>query len=337
MKCCVPMQTTLSKCSSLRHLALCEWVDPQEKLTWKDRESDSERRDVDWLMVLELSEELPSLVVLELQLEGYASLQMSDSGSTQTAAKQETAAPSSSEKRSRLHFDQELIRSIVQSDAAGLQLVQIECGIGREQAYSMDLPPRLRYLSSCCRSDSYNALHRMHLSQLSCSTHHEAEAWTSFKDIRTCPSVRLVYLSSNTRALSDSCACDECNPMPSSGCSSAQCSLMQHIWLICSSAADDFLYTPMPRSLEEVVLFLDTSASVSSPLYNVEMTNELDVVLATLLLPSASTLKAVLLLHSFTRGFVLVCVSLPLLGIYCLAVLGCLCRRGLCSVIARDV
>ena len=165
MRKCLAMQAALSECSSLRHLALCAWVDPQEKLSWKKHGYCSERRNVDWPMVLEFSEELPRLVVLELQLEGYESLPMPDSGSAQTAAKQETADSPSSEKRARLHFYQELIRSIVQSDAAGLQLLRIKCGIGREQADSVDSPPTLRYLSSSCRSDSYNSSHCMHFHQ----------------------------------------------------------------------------------------------------------------------------------------------------------------------------
>lgn len=160
------MQDALSKCSSLRHLAMCEWVDPQEKLNWKEYESGRDRRDVDWPMVLELSEELPRLVVLELQLEGYESLPMPDPGSTQTAAKQETAGLPCPEKRARLHFDQELIRSIVKSDAAGLQLLQIECGIGQEQIDSVHLPQTLRYLSSSCRSDPGNPLQCIASSQL---------------------------------------------------------------------------------------------------------------------------------------------------------------------------
>ena len=188
MRSCLAMQAALSKCSSLRHLALCEWVDPQEKLTWNERKSGSERRNVDWPMLPKLSEELPSLVVLELQLERYESLQISDPGSTQAAAKQVTADLPSSEKRARLHFDRELIKSIVQSDAAGLQLLQIECGIGQEQADGVHLPQTLRYLSSSCRSDSGNPLQCINSSQLSCSTNQPAEAYlTGLRDIRTQP------------------------------------------------------------------------------------------------------------------------------------------------------
>ena len=71
----------------------------------------------------------------------------------------------------------------------------------------------------------------------------------------------------------------------------------------------------MPSSQEEAVLYLQPS----------EVRFEVHVVLATFLLPSAPTLKAVLLAYSTSRGFKLVCVSLPLLCIHYLATSSCLC------------
>lgn len=103
-------------------------------------------------MVETLAEKLPSLAVLELQVDGYMSLQAAAPGIMRATPGQQTEGLPKPQKRDRLHFDQELIRSIVQSEAAGMQLLQVDCGFGPDQMDCMRLPPTLRYLSSPCRS-----------------------------------------------------------------------------------------------------------------------------------------------------------------------------------------
>lgn len=131
---------------------LCEWKGKHGRLTWGASHLDLQRSEEDLRMVEALSEKLPSLAVLELQVDGYMSLQAAASGIMQVTPSQHTAGLPEPQKRDRLHFDQELIRSIVQSDAAGIQLLQVDCGFGPDQMDCMRLPPTLRYLSSPCRS-----------------------------------------------------------------------------------------------------------------------------------------------------------------------------------------
>ena len=145
------MQAALSECSRLRHLVLWQYLDEEEKLAW-ERPS-LEARNFDLRMVEALSEKLPDLAVVELQLEGCMSLQAATPGRARAPSGWQPAGLPSLEKRGRLHFTQELIRSIVQSEAAGMQLLQIGCGVGQDQIDCTHLPPTLRYLSSPCRSE----------------------------------------------------------------------------------------------------------------------------------------------------------------------------------------
>ena len=135
------MQAALSECSRLRRLVLCGWMDAEE------------RRAVNGRMIEALSEALPNLAVLELQVKDYMSLQTTESGMTAGPSSQQMAYLASLDKRARLHFDQELIGSIVESEEPGMQLLQIECGLGQDQRDCTCLPPMLRYLSSPCRSE----------------------------------------------------------------------------------------------------------------------------------------------------------------------------------------
>ena len=145
-------QAALSGCSRLRHLALCEWKGRYERLIWGASHLSLERAEEDWRMVETLSEKLPSLAVLELQVDGLMSLHAAPSGIMQVAPIEQSAGLPKPQKRDRLHFDQELIRSVVQSEAAGMQMLHIDCGFGPDQMDCMRLPPTLRYLSSPCRS-----------------------------------------------------------------------------------------------------------------------------------------------------------------------------------------
>ena len=132
---------------------LCQWLEEEEDdPEWTSNELHPEMHKVDYVALEMLSEELPTLAVLELQLREYTSLQPPDSSAARVTAGKQTSRLLSSAKRARLHFDEELIRSIVQSEAQGMQLLQIECGLGQDHAGSMYLPPTLRYLSAPCRS-----------------------------------------------------------------------------------------------------------------------------------------------------------------------------------------
>ncbi|CAL5229125.1 g12390 [Coccomyxa viridis] len=146
----------LSGCSRLRHLVLCEWMGKHERLIWGTSHLSLERCEEDQRMVETLSEKLPSLAVLELQVDGYMSLQAAASGVMEVTPSQQTAGLPKPHKRDRLHFDQELIRGIFQSEAAGMQLLQIDCGFGPDQMDCMCLPPTLRYLSSPCSFGAIN-------------------------------------------------------------------------------------------------------------------------------------------------------------------------------------
>ena len=131
---------------------LCEWMGKHERLIWGTSHLSLERCEEDQRMVETLSAKLPSLAVLELQVDGYMSLQAAASGVMEVTPSQQTAGLLKPHKRDRLHFDQELIRGIFQSESTGMQLLQIDCGFGPDQMDCMCLPPTLRYLSSPCRS-----------------------------------------------------------------------------------------------------------------------------------------------------------------------------------------
>ena len=132
---------------------LCAWLDREEKLRLEGPFLNPETPEADCRMIETLSERLPNLAVLELQLEGHMSLQAADSGMARVSCSQLATGLLNLEKRARLHFDRELIRSIVQSDAEGMQLLQIESGAGHDQTNRTHLPPTLRFLSSPCRSE----------------------------------------------------------------------------------------------------------------------------------------------------------------------------------------
>lgn len=147
------MQAALSECSRLRHLVLCQWKGTGGKIAWDRPSQNPERRKVDGCMIDMLSEKLPNLAVLELQMEGYIKLQAAESSMNWGPSPWQLATRPSSDHLARLHYDRGLISSIVQSDAAGLQLLQTECGIGHDKIDCTRLPPMLRFLSSPCRSE----------------------------------------------------------------------------------------------------------------------------------------------------------------------------------------
>ena len=150
------LQAGVSACSSLRHLVLCTWMAPPYWLEESDFQALPESTDhpkLDWGLVKALSKALPSLAALEFHRGDHPCFgyQPPASGNAATDPEPEPWEPSPRFRRDGLPFDPDFIRSIVQSDATGLQLLQVQHGYELAQEDFIHLPATLRCLSTPCR------------------------------------------------------------------------------------------------------------------------------------------------------------------------------------------
>ena len=150
------LQAGVSACSRLRHLVLCTWMAPPYRLEESGFESLPESKgypELDWGLVKALSEALPSLVALEFHIGDHPCFDDQPAAPGHTARDPEPQCwePWPHRPWDGLPFDSDFVRSIVQSKAAGLQLLQVQRGYELAQEDFIHLPATLRYLSTPCR------------------------------------------------------------------------------------------------------------------------------------------------------------------------------------------
>lgn len=138
------LQVALAACSQLRHLVLGSRLHNPHNA----QQSMDPVYYIDWALIRDLSEMLPTLVVLEFHLGEHDCMPAEPSPlAEQCRTLAQQPAP---ELRPTLHFDSHLTRRAARAEAAGLQLLQIEDGYDIEDEQRFYLPATLRYLSLSC-------------------------------------------------------------------------------------------------------------------------------------------------------------------------------------------
>jgi hypothetical protein len=150
------LQAGVSACSRLRHLVLCTWMAPPYWLEESGFESLPESTGypkLDWGLVKALSKALPGLAALEFHTGDHPCFDYQPPAPVNTATDPEPGSWESLPrcKRAGLPFDPDFVKSIVQSESAGLQLLQVQRGYELAQEDFIHLPATLRYLSTPCR------------------------------------------------------------------------------------------------------------------------------------------------------------------------------------------